>query len=353
MSSMTPEISVQPTEKFNQALERMKPDFKAALPSQIPVERFIRTTITAVQMNRELLQADKNSLLSSAMKAAQDGLLCDGREAALVIFNTNAGTKANPQWVKKVQYMPMLTGILKKIRNSGLLKTIAAHVVYERDFFEYVLGDEESITHKPHLGEDRGKPIAVYGVAKTKDDGIYREVMSCAQVEQVRSVSKSKDGGPWVQWWDEMAKKTVLRRLAKRLPSSADLEAVFENDNATYEFAPRHAMVAELNTKYLPSEVIETQPASLSEPELAEASPQPEEAAAPQSEQEVIPAELSDLKVMPEKTAGDLRIKTAMAILRISKGADKMQILEALGEDFTGKLSKAGLGTLRRQLEEV
>jgi recombination protein RecT len=209
-------------------LQQMQPEFQAALPPQIPVEKFIRTTITAVQMNPELLQADRRSLLGAAMKAAQDGLLLDGREAAPVIFKTKDGPK--------VQYMPMVGGLLKKIRNSGELASISAQVVYELDQFDYELGDNERIAHKPYLGQDRGKPIACYAIARTKDGAIYREVMSVADVQKVRESSRAKDSGPWVQWWDEMAKKTVIRRIAKRLPSSADLDQVLESDNEVAGF---------------------------------------------------------------------------------------------------------------------
>lgn len=217
-----------PMEAMRGTLVRMQPEFSAALPPQIPVEKFIRTTLTAVQMNPELLGADRRSLLGACMKAAQDGLMLDGREAAPVIFRTKEGPK--------VQYMPMVGGILKKIRNSGELASISAQVVYDKDHFEYELGDNEQITHKPFLGADRGQPIACYAIAKTKDGAIYREVMSVAEVEKVRNSSRASQSGPWVQWWDEMAKKTVIRRIAKRLPSSADVDSLFESDNEASGF---------------------------------------------------------------------------------------------------------------------
>lgn len=213
-----------PIEAMRGTLVKMTPEFQAALPPQIPVEKFIRTTLTAVQMNPALLNGDRRSLLGACMKAAQDGLLCDGREAALV------------QYGQQVQYMPMVGGILKKIRNSGELASISAHVVYDKDRFDYELGDDESIKHKPFLGEDRGKPIAVYAIAKTKDGAVYREVMSVGDVEKVRGASRAGKSGPWVQWWDEMARKTVIRRIAKRLPSSADLDSVIESDNEASGF---------------------------------------------------------------------------------------------------------------------
>jgi len=217
-----------PYEAMKNTLQKMGPEFKAALPPQISPDKFIRTTLTAIALNPELLQADRKSLLGSAMKAAQDGLLLDGREAAPVLFRTKEGTK--------VQYMPMVGGILKKLRNSGELASISANVVYDKDQFEYELGDEERIIHKPFLGEDRGNPIACYAISKTKDGAVYREVMSVADVEKVRSSSRAANNGPWTQWWDEMARKTVIRRIAKRLPSSADLDQVLASDNEVVGF---------------------------------------------------------------------------------------------------------------------
>lgn len=230
---MSTTTELTPVESVRGTLARMAPEFRAALPPQIPVERFVRTAITAVQMQPQLLDADRRSLLGACMKAAQDGLLPDGREAALVIFRSKSGPIC--------QYMPMVGGILKKIRNSGELASIGAHVVYEKDDFAYELGDYESITHKPYLGEDRGKPIAAYAVARTKDAAVYREVMSVAEINKVRAVSRAKDAGPWVDWWDEMARKTVIRRLAKRLPSSADLDQVIEHDNEAVGFVQQPA----------------------------------------------------------------------------------------------------------------
>lgn len=231
--------ALAPIEAFRQTLTQMEREFAVALPPQIPVQKFVRTLITTVQMNPDLLNADRRSLFAAGMKAAQDGLLMDGREAAPVIFRSKDGPK--------VQYMPMIGGLLKKLRNSGELLSISAHTAHENDKFEYELGDDEKILHKPRLDGPRGLVIAAYAVAKTKDGGIYREVMSVEDIEKIRNVSRAKDAGPWVQWYEEMARKTVLRRLMKRLPSSADIDALVEADNDTIDLKAPSAPAAPLN----------------------------------------------------------------------------------------------------------
>jgi recombination protein RecT len=224
--------TVTPIDAFRNTVSKMGSEFKAALPPQIPVERFVRTTITAAQMNPALLEADRRTLLAACMRAAQDGLLPDGREAALVIFKKSGGAPT-------VQYMPMIAGLFKKVRNSGEIASIGAHIAYRNDRFEFELGDNERIVHTPKIEGDRGDPIYAYAIARTKDGAIYREVMSVADIEKVRAVSRAKsDDSPWFTWWDEMARKTVFRRLAKRLPSSADLEQALAHDNEVIGFAP-------------------------------------------------------------------------------------------------------------------
>ncbi|WP_407523682.1 recombinase RecT [Methylobacterium oryzisoli] len=102
-----------------------------------------------------------------------------------------------------------------------------------------VLGDEERIEHEPKLDGPRGAPRATYAIAKTKDGGIYREVMSLEEIEKVRRVSRAANKGPWVDWWEEMARKTVLRRLAKRLPMSTDMDDLIRRDDELYDFGRR------------------------------------------------------------------------------------------------------------------
>lgn len=236
---MTDARQLSPLNQARETITRMQPEFAAALPPQIPVERFVRTTLTAISMQPDLLEADRRTLIAAAMKAAQDGLLPDGREAAFVIFRGKAGPA--------VQYMPMISGLLKKLRNSNELESFAAHVVYERDVFEYELGDNERIAHKPYLDGDRGKPKAAYAIARLRTGGVLREVMSVEDIEKVRSVSRARESGPWVQWWGEMARKTVSRRLIKRLPSSSDdLARVLEHDDETNDLSMKPATLAPL-----------------------------------------------------------------------------------------------------------
>ena len=221
MSNLSPQLQAS---ELKAELVQMTATFQAALPKSIPAERFIRTIVTAVQMEPKLLAADRKTLFLACMKAAQDGLLLDGREAGLSVYNDrqNGG--------QTVAYLPMVGGILKKIRQSGEISSVRAHVVYEGDEFEYELGDDERIVHRPNLAGQGVKIVAAYAIAKFRDGDIQREVMSWAQIQKIAAKATGIGKACWASEPGEMSKKTVIKRLSKRLPSSNDLQDVFENE---------------------------------------------------------------------------------------------------------------------------
>jgi recombination protein RecT len=210
--------------KATLASEAMKKQFLMALPPQIPIERFVRVAMTAISKAPDIADCTRESLYGAFMAAAQDGLLPDGREAAIVKYGTAA------------QYMPMARGILKKIRNSGELGMIHVELIHRDEEFTYHVDENgPHLFHKPQVFGSKGVIDGVYAIAKTKDGESYIEVMNREEVEEVRAISKAKNAGPWTQWWGEMAKKTVIRRLSKRLPMSTDLDDLIRRDDQLHD----------------------------------------------------------------------------------------------------------------------
>ena len=241
--------AVAPITQFKQQLTAMSSQFGVALPSHIKPEKFQRVVLTVVQSTPDLLEADRQSLFDSCIKCASDGLIPDGREAALTVFNTKVKRGGRDEWIKKVQYIPMLAGIQKRVRNSGLIDSIQAHVIYEKDTFEWEQGFDERIVHKPFFPGDRGKPVGVYAIAKFKDGSRQFEVMDVAEIERIRAASKTGQYGPWKDWWAEMARKSVFKRLAKWLPLDADVDELIEYDNRAEAIEPEPVVQIEAPKK--------------------------------------------------------------------------------------------------------
>lgn len=206
--------------------EDLQRKFKEALPGHVKVKSFIQTLLSYLADHPTLLKCDRASIYKSAMSAARDGLLIDGRESALIPYGN------------KVQYIQMIEGVLKLIRNSGELGSLAVYVVRQADHFEFWIDqDGEKLNHRPAYTGDRGHPSLCYAIATTKDGAKYFEVMTVAEIEQVRS--KGNINNPaWAEWWDEMAKKTVIRRLSKRLPMSSEVADVIRRDDEMYDLSP-------------------------------------------------------------------------------------------------------------------
>jgi recombination protein RecT len=228
---------INPVVLFRKELDNMEGQFRAALPAHIPVERFCRVLMTAMQQNPELLECERRSLWNAAIKAAQDGLLPDGREGAMVVRkDRNRGKLAN--------WQPMVAGIRKKVRNSGEIATWDAHCVYDGDEFQFKLGDEPRIHHAYDLKKPRGQIIGAYSVAVMKDGQKSYEVMTIGEIHAIRDRSdawKAFKAGfikstPWQSDEGEMCRKTVARRHSKVLPMSTDLDDLIRRDDDLYQF---------------------------------------------------------------------------------------------------------------------
>jgi recombination protein RecT len=193
-----------------------------ALPPHIKPERFISAVMTSVQINPDLLACDRRSLWLSCLKCAQDGLIPDGTEAAIVPFK------------KIAQYMPMYQGYLKKFRNSGQFKWITAGIVYEGETFEHWIDETgEHFKHIPSNDNDDRKAKRVYALATTKDGGSFIADLSITDINKRRAMSRaSREDAPWKMWTDEMMKKTALRVLSKLLPKSSDVDVFVQRDEA-------------------------------------------------------------------------------------------------------------------------
>ena len=191
------------------ALSQFQSQVRLALPGGVTPARFVRIAVTALQQNPDLAECEPGSVFNALLRAAQDGLLPDGREAALVVFKVKG--------VQKAVYLPMIAGFRKIAAESGW--TLRSAVVYSKDEFEFELGLEQRLLHRPApFTEHRGEPIGAYAVGV--GPGGQREfvVLSKAEIEKVRAVSRSAELGPWVDWTDEMWEKTAGRKLFKRLP---------------------------------------------------------------------------------------------------------------------------------------
>ena len=167
------------------------------------------------------------------------------------VFDSGGGigegiwTKQGDKWIKKVQWMPMVAGIIKRLAEFGF--SVEGYAVCENDTFEYQLGDNPTITHTlPKFGTPRGQAIGYYAVATDTQGKKYRAIMERSEIEKIRQASKSKDSGPWQSWYDEMAIKSVIKRLAKRLPLYKEgIMDVIDRDNDMYQFDDTPAPAAD------------------------------------------------------------------------------------------------------------
>lgn len=195
----------------------MGPAIRQALPKHMDADRLTRVALTVIRTNPMLRQCTVPSLLAAILQAAQLGLEPGILGHCYFVPFRNSKTGQH-----EVQFIIGYKGLIDLARRSGNIESIAAHEVCEGDEFEFEYGLDEKLRHKPAL-KDRGKPYLYYAYAKFQGGGHQIEVMSVEEIEKIRKRSRAADKGPWVTDYDEMAKKTVVRRLAKYLPISVEV----------------------------------------------------------------------------------------------------------------------------------
>lgn len=214
----------------------IKSQIALALPKHMTAERLARIALTEVRKVPALAKCDQASFLAAIMQCAQLGLEPGGALGHAYLLPYENRKKG----ITEVQFIVGYRGMIDLARRSGQILSIEARAVYEADQFDVRLGLQSDLLHVPAWdAQDRGPLRFVYAVAKLKDGGTQFEVMSRVEVERVRAKSRAANNGPWVDHFEEMAKKTVIRRLFKYLPVSIELATAVALDEQAEDGRPQ------------------------------------------------------------------------------------------------------------------
>lgn len=207
-------------------INALEPEIARALPSVITPERFTRMALNALNNTPKLAECTQMSFLGALMSAAQLGLEPNTPlgQAYLIPYK-NKG-------VLECQFQIGYKGLLDLVYRNEMVQTVQAQVVYENDELRYVLGLNGELTHIPRL-RDRGKPIAFYALFKLDNGGYGFEVMSKEDMDEFAtkySKGISSAYSPWKTNYEDMAKKTVIKKVLKYAPLKTDFQRALSND---------------------------------------------------------------------------------------------------------------------------
>jgi recombination protein RecT len=197
--------------------EGVKAQLAMVLPRHLTPDRMARVTCTAIMRNPKLLECTPESLLQAMMLCSQMGLEPDGRNAHMIPYGTN------------VQLILDWKGLVALAERNGV-KNIRAVAVCDKDEFSFSIEDGiPKLRHVINWKAERGAAYAYYGTC-VRNDQFDVEVMTKGEVDKIRQRSKASGSGPWVTDYDEMAKKTVLRRMSKRWDISPEVADAMNQD---------------------------------------------------------------------------------------------------------------------------
>lgn len=237
-------------------LDKMKGQIANALPRFITPDKMIRVAITAMSRTPALLECEQTSLIGAIITSSQLGLMPDGvlGEAYLIPFRNNSKNRM------ECQFMIGYRGYVALALRSGQVKSIQARAVKKSDKFEYEFGLEPKLVHVPKSGDD--EITHFYAVIQLMTGGTLFEVMTCDEVNFIRDKSKAysfahdKKKTIWFLHYEEMGKKTVIRRLIKMAPLSPEINRAVGLDDLADNGVNQKTNLELLDMPEIPQEVI-------------------------------------------------------------------------------------------------
>jgi len=203
----------------------LKEQIKMALPKHMTPDRMLRVVMTELRRIPKLQQCDPISFAGCIVQCSQLGLEPGGHlgHVHLIPFENKKKNTVECQVI--IGYK----GMLELATRSGVVSSPQVNAVYEKDFFEFEYGLTPKLRHIP-ARENRGEMIYVYACVSIKGGGNQFEVMSIEEVNSIKARSKASNYGPWQTDYEQMARKTVIRRLFKYLPVSIELSQAISLD---------------------------------------------------------------------------------------------------------------------------
>lgn len=208
---------------------RVKEQISLACAATVKPDKLIRTAMTLVQTTPDLMDCSQASILAGIVKAAELNIELTGAlgQAYLIPYRGKGGAVANFQ----IGYR----GLIELAYRSDKILRFDARVVYSKDKFSISYSDNPCFSHQPYLGGDPGDIIGFYSSVFFKNNASDLEYMSLAQIiDHKERYSKAGASSPWNTAFTEMAKKTVIKKLAKRLPLCTELHSAIDEDERPF-----------------------------------------------------------------------------------------------------------------------
>ena len=201
--------------KFSDQLSDKLISVEKALPKDFNQERFVQNCLAVMNETPQLAKINPAQTIQGLLKGAYLGLDFLNRECYLIPYGTS------------VQFQTDYKGEIKFTKKYSIrkIKDIYAKVVRDGDeFVEEIVDGKPSIDFKPKPFNN-GEIIGAFAVVLYIDGGMAYETMSKDDINGVRNnYSKASQSKAWKNSYDEMCKKTVLRRLCKHIET--DFESV-------------------------------------------------------------------------------------------------------------------------------
>ena len=222
-------VPAQASSAYERSMALVKqPSFLEHAESVVPrgksASRLIQVAAAAFIQNPQLLDCHPQSILNAVLNAVSLGLEVNTPlgEAYIVPFNSRNG--------KQAQFIPGYRGLVELMVRSGHVSHVQAFTVHEHDEFEHFLG---SVPRHKRAEGDRGEIIGAWCLVTMTNGRQAADYMDVGEIDAIRDKSPGykQDDSPWKTHYSEMARKTIVRRMAKMMPKSGGIQQALAYDD--------------------------------------------------------------------------------------------------------------------------
>jgi phage RecT family recombinase len=213
-------------------LDKHGEKFRAALPAHVPYEAF--RAAVAMTLPR-VARCTPASLLQSFLTCARFGLVPDGYEAAIEVQGSQA------------VFIPTYKGYVRLMYRSGLVESVHAGLIHANDEWTVTPSapapDDFVLKIRPELSaEERGPVVCAYAFVRMRGGGRSQVMfINNQKADEIRdeysygyrlAVMNGREDSYWHRKRPEMMRKTALKALFPFVPTSAELVALAEAEDA-------------------------------------------------------------------------------------------------------------------------
>ena len=214
-------------------------------------DSFMGSLMTLVGGDNYLSQAEPMTIIASALKAATMDLPIDKNLGYAYVVPFNRYEKKGKNWIthNEAQFILGYKGYIQLAQRSGQYKALNALAIYDGQLIDWnPLTEEFTFDYKAKVSDEVIGYVGFFELLNGFKKTVYwtKQEIESHRIKNSTNKDKEKLSGAWVDNYDSMAIKTVLRNmLSKWGLLSVEMQAAITSDEKVFRVDENNDLIEE------------------------------------------------------------------------------------------------------------